>query len=75
MMCASGQSSSAGHRGMEKHRFCALSEMSVLCLLPIHPVHGHPCDELPVLHVEGATSLRIHGRSLVTSFAKGLHLV
>lgn len=73
-MCPSGQRSSAGHSGLAKPRFCALWEMSVLCLLLVHPVHAHVCDELPVLQVEGATSLHIHGRLPVPSFANGLHL-
>lgn len=75
MMCPSGQSSSTEHGGgMAKPRFCALWEMSALCLLFTHPVRAHPWDELPVLQVEGATSLHIHGRSMVPSFANTLHL-
>jgi len=55
MLSLCGQSSSMEHRGMPKPSFCVLWEMSVLCLLPAHPVYAHSCDELPVLQVEVAT--------------------
>lgn len=74
MMYPSAQSSSTGYRGMARPGFCALWEIPVLCLQLIHPVHAHFCDELPIPQGQGATSLHIHGRSPVPSFANGLYL-